>query len=289
MEEINVAVDSKLQQMLADANKRGYAVPAFNFSCIWDFQAILEAAEEERSPVILASHHSVFDRLSGEIVAAIGKAAMAKATVPMVLHLDHSSEVSRCKKAIDLGYPTVMIDASALSLEENIKAVKEVVDYAKAKNICVEAEIGRIKGNGYEGGYNNEDFLAQVDDAVRLVKETGVDSLAVGIGTAHGFYKGKPEINFQRLKEINEALDIPLVLHGGSGIPAEDITEAIQNGINKINVGTIIHCTLMNGIRKELIEKGENQYTLDITRPAMDEVKEVVRGWIRTCRSNNKA
>ena len=284
-----MASNSKLQQMLADAEKRGYAVPSFNYSCIWDFQAILEAAEEERSPVILASHHSVFDMLSGEICAAIGKAAMEKATVPMVFHLDHSNEVSRCKKAIDLGYPSVMIDASALSLKENIKAVKEVVEYAAAKNVCVEAEIGRIKGNGYEGGHNGEDFLAQVDDAVELVKMSGVDTLAVGIGTAHGFYVGKPEINFVRLKEINDVLDVPLVLHGGSGIPEEDIKEGILNGINKINVGTIIHCTLMNNIRKELMEKGENQYTLDITRPAMNEVKEVVRGWIRTCMSNGKA
>ncbi len=284
-----MAINSKLQQMLADAEKRGYAVPSFNYSCIWDFQAILEAAEEERSPVILASHHSVFDMLSGEICAAIGKAAMDKATVPMVFHLDHSNEVSRCKKAIDLGYPSVMIDASALSLEENIKAVKEVVEYAATKNVCVEAEIGRIKGNGYEGGYNNEDFLAQVDDALELVKMSGVDTLAVGIGTAHGFYQGKPEINFVRLKEINDVLDVPLVLHGGSGIPEEDIKEGILNGINKINVGTIIHCTLMNNIRKELMEKGENQYTLDIARPAMNEVKEVVRGWIRTCMSNGKA
>ncbi|MBN2860777.1 MAG: class II fructose-bisphosphate aldolase [Sphaerochaetaceae bacterium] len=284
-----MAKDSTLQKMLADANTRGYAVPAFNFSCIWDFQAIIEAAEEERSPVILASHHSVFDRLSGEICAAIGTAAMEKATIPMVLHLDHSSEVDRCKKAIDLGYPSVMIDASSLSLEENIAQVKEVVDYSREKNVTVEAEIGRIKGNGYEGGHDGDDFLAQVVDAKELVSRTGVDSLAVGIGTAHGFYVGKPEINFTRLREINEVLDIPLVLHGGSGIPEEDISEAIKGGINKINVGTIIHCTLMNRIRKELMEKGENQYTLDITRPAMDEVKEVVRGWIRTCMSDGKA
>ena len=284
-----MADNSKLVTMLKDADKRGYAVPAFNFSCLWDFLAIMEAAEEERSSVILASHHSVFDMVTGELCAGIGKGAMGKATVPMVFHLDHSEKVDRCKKAIDLGYPSVMIDASALSLEDNISSVREVVEYAKGKNVCVEAEIGRIKGNGYEGGHDGDDFLAQVDDAVALARESGVDSLAVGIGTAHGFYEGKPEINFQRLKEINDALDIPLVLHGGSGIPAEDIKEAISNGINKINVGTIIHCTLMNETRKQLIEHGENQYTLDIARPAMDEVKEVVRGWIRTCMSNGKA
>ena len=284
-----MAIESKLQMMLADADEKGYAVPSFNYSCVWDFLAILEAAEEEKSPVILASHHSVFDMISGDICAGIGKAAMDKAGVPMVFHLDHSEEVGRCKKAIDLGYPSVMIDASALSLEENIASVREVVEHAKEKNVCVEAEIGRIKGNGYEGGHEGDDFLAQVADAVELVGKSGVDTLAVGIGTAHGFYEGKPEINFKRLQEINDAVDIPLVLHGGSGIPEEDIKEAIKNGINKINVGTIIHCTLMNTFLRELNANGENQYTLDVARPAIDEVKEVVRRWIRTCMSNNKA
>lgn len=284
-----MAIDSKLQKMLADADAKGYAVPSFNYSCIWDFLAIMEAAEEEKSPVILASHHSVFDMISGELCAGFGKATMDKATVPMVFHLDHSEDVGRCKKAIDLGYPSVMIDASALSLEDNIASVRDVVAHAKEKNVCVEAEIGRIKGNGYEGGHEGDDFLAQVSDAAELVEKSGVDTLAVGIGTAHGFYEGKPEINFKRLQEINEAVDVPLVLHGGSGIPKEDIKEAIKFGINKINVGTIIHCTLMNSFLSELKAHGENQYTLDVAKPAMDEVKEVVRRWIRTCMSDNKA
>ena len=284
-----MATNSKLQQMLSDADKRGYAVPSFNYSCLWDFLAIMEAAEEEKSPVILASHFSVFNMARPEICAGIGLATMKRATVPMVFHLDHSSDVNECKQAIDLGYPSVMIDASALSLEENIASVSEVVKYAQKDNVCVEGEIGRIKGNGYEGGFDGDDFLAQVKDAVALAEQSGVDSLAVGIGTAHGFYEGKPEINFDRLQEINEALDIPLVLHGGSGIPREDVQRAIKLGINKVNVGTIIHCTLMNTMRSQLMEKGENQYTLDMARPAMDEVKEVCREWIKTCMSNGKA
>ena len=277
-----------LRDMLAKADKGGYAVPSFNYSDIWDFLAIIEAAEEEKAPVMVASHFTVFNMITPEINAAMGAAAMNRAGIPLIHHLDHSSEIAQCNRAIDLGYPSVMIDASALSLEENIKTVKAVVEHAKAGKVCVEAEIGKIKGRGYEGGYDGDDFLAQVDDAVRLVNESGVDNLAVGIGTAHGFYEGKPEIHFDRLEEINAAVDVPLVLHGGSGIPEADIRKAIKYGINKINVGTIIHSTLMNSFRKDLMNLGENQYTLDIARPAMDEVKEVVRRWIRTCLANGK-
>lgn len=278
-----------LRNMLAKANDEGYAVPSFNYSCAWDFLAIIEAAEEEKAPIMVASHSLVFNMMTPEINAAMGAAAMAKANIPLIHHLDHSNEVAICNKAIDLGYPSVMIDASALSLEDNIREVKAVVEHAKPKNVCVEAEIGKIKGVGYEGGYDGKDFLAQVDDAVKLVEATGVDNLAVGIGTAHGFYEGKPEIHFDRLEEINAAVDVPLVLHGGSGIPEADIRQAIKGGINKINVGTIIHCTLMNSFRKDLMELGENQFTLDIARPAMDEVKEVVKGWIRKCMADGKA
>lgn len=278
-----------LRNMLAKANKEGYAVPSFNYSSVWDFLAIIEAAEEEKAPIMVASHSLVFNMITPEINAAMGAAAMARAGIPLIHHLDHSNEVAICNNAIDLGYPSVMIDASTLPLEENIKAVKAVVEHAKAKKVCVEAEIGKIKGNGYEGGFEGKDFLAQVDDAVTLVKETGVDTLAVGIGTAHGFYEGKPEIHFDRLEEINAAVDVPLVLHGGSGIPEADIRMAIKGGINKINVGTIIHCTLMNSFRKDLMKLGDNQFTLDLARPAMDEVKEVVRGWIRRCMADGKA
>jgi len=278
-----------LRGMLKRADNEGYAVPAFNYSSIWDLLAIVATAQEERSPVMVASHTSVFDMMTPAICAAIGKVVSEQSSVPIIYHLDHSSEIDKCKTAIDLDYPSVMIDASKESLSENIRIVKIVTEYARVKGVAVEAEIGKIKGRGYEGGYSGNDFLASVSDAITLVKETGIDSLAVGIGTAHGFYEGKPEIHFDRLAEINEAVDIPLVLHGGSGIPKEDIQEAIKLGICKINVGTIIHSTLMNSFRSSLIEKGENQFTLDIAGPAMLEVKEVVREWIRTCMSNNKA
>ena len=278
-----------LREMLIRADEGGYAIPSFNYSDIWDFLAIVQAAEEEHAPVMIASNPLVAQAISVEICGAIGKAAMEKANIPLIHHLDHSFNVDLCKAAIDNGYPSVMIDASKYDLQQNIREVKEVVDYAHMRHVHVEGEIGKIKGKGIEGDFAGGDFLVEVADAVALVEATGVDSLAIGIGTAHGFYEGKPEINFQRLAEVNAAVKIPLVLHGGTGIPEPDIRKAIQSGINKVNVGTIIHCTYMNGMYAELKRRGDNPYTLDVVKPVMEEIKAVVKQWIRVCMVNDKA
>ena len=278
-----------LKELLRKADRGGYAIPSFNYSDIWDFLAIVEAAQEEEAPVMIASNPLVVTEIGVELCGAFGKAAMEKARIPLIHHLDHSFRVEMCKAAIDNSYASVMIDASKYSLEENIKMVKEVVEYARPKRVHVEAELGKIKGKGIEGDFLGGDFLINVDEAVTLVKESGVDALAVGIGTAHGFYEGKPEINFKRLAEVNNAIDIPLVLHGGTGIPEEDIRKAIKNGINKVNVGTIIHCTYMNSLREELVKRGPNPYTLDVVKPVKDKIKEVVKMWLRTCMVNGKA
>lgn len=278
-----------LKELLKKADQGGYAIPSFNYSDIWDFLAIIEAAEEEEAPVMIASNPLVATDIGIELCGAFGKAAMDKARIPLIHHLDHSFRTEMCKAAVDHGYPSVMIDASKYSLDDNIKMVREVVEYARPRGVHVEAELGRIKGKGLEGDFEGGDFLINVQEAITLVKETGVDSLAVGIGTAHGFYEGKPEINFKRLAEVNNAVDIPLVLHGGTGIPEEDIRKAIKNGINKVNVGTIIHCTYMNNMREELIKRGPNPYTLDVIKPVKDKIREVVKMWIRVCMVNGKA
>lgn len=279
---------SNLKKLLKKADEGGYAVPSFNYSDIWDFIAIIEAAEELNAPILIASNPLVVTDIGVELCGAFGLAAMKKAKIPLIHHLDHSFKVDMCKAAIDNGYPSVMIDASKYSLTENIDMVNEVMEYARPRGVHVEAEIGKIKGKGIEGDFKGGDFLVEVDEAAELVKKTGVDSLAVGIGTAHGFYEGKPEINFKRLAEVNEAVDIPLVLHGGTGIPEEDIRKAIKNGINKVNVGTIIHCTYMNNMRDELVKRGPNPYTLDVVKPVKEKIKEVVKAWICTCMADGK-
>lgn len=272
-----------LWQMLKQADEEKYAIPAFNYSDIWDMLAILDAAEKKKSPVIIASNPLVVKQIGIDVCGAIGQVLMEKAIVEVVHHLDHSTSIELCKQAIDNKYPSVMIDASKYDMATNISMVNEVVLAAKINNVHVEAELGRIRGKGIEGEYTGNDFLAQVDDAIELITKTNADSLAIGIGTAHGFYQGRPEINFERLQEINQAIMTPLVLHGGTGIPREDIRRAISLGINKVNIGTIIHCTYMNNMREELIKAGPNPYTLDIVKPVMEKIGDVVCDWIDTC------
>ncbi len=278
-----------LKELLREADEGGYAINAFNFTDVWDMLSIVEAAEEEKAPVILMAHPENFSQESLGMCGAMALQAAREASVPVILHLDHSNSIDVCKAAVDYGFPSVMIDASSQPLAENIRRVKAVVDYAHSAGVHVEAEMGRIKGGGIEGGYYGNDFLAQVSDCVALVEETGVDCLAVGIGTAHGFYTEKPELNFKRLEEINNAVSVPLVLHGGTGVPREDVQKGIKLGLNKINVGTCIAATYMNSMRDELVKFGDNAFTIDIVGPVKERIKAVVKEWIGVCMSAGKA
>lgn len=280
---------TKLGDLLSKADAEGYAIPSFNYSDVWDLMAIVEAAEEESAPIMVASNPLVVQVFSPEACGVYGQVIMKRASTPIVHHLDHSFSVDLCSECIRYGYPSVMIDASKFNLETNIEIVNQVMSVAIPAGVHVEAEVGKIMGKGIEGDFEGGDFLVEVEDAVTLVRQTGVGSLAIGIGSAHGFYKGKPQLNFKRLEEVNKAIDTPLVLHGGTGIPEEDVQRAIRLGINKVNVGTIIHCTYMNSLRAELNRVGDNAYTLDVMRNVRNDIKEVVKGWIRTCMANNKA
>ncbi|WP_343247232.1 class II fructose-bisphosphate aldolase [Diplocloster hominis] len=278
-----------LRKLLKDADQGGYAVPMFNYTDLWDQMAVIEAAMELHAPIMFASIPKTVHTISPEILGAVGTVQMKKAASPIIHHLDHAKTAELCMAAIDNGYPSVMIDASDQDLETNIAAVKRVVEYAHPRGVFVEGEIGRIKGRDYEAAYEGDDFLARVDDALRLVQETGVDSLAIGIGTAHGFYDGKPEINFKRLEEMKEAIAVPLVLHGGTGIPEEDVKKAIRLGINKVNIGTQIRYTYMRSACRLIQEKGPVTHTIDIMTEAKKEIKEVAKTWIRICMADGKA
>ena len=278
-----------LKDLLKAADEGGYAIPMFNYTDLWDQMAVLEAARELHAPVMFASIPKTVNEIGIDILGAIGKIRMNENDFPIIHHLDHSNSVDLCKKAVDAGYPSVMIDASRETLEKNIEMTKAVVKYAHSFDVCVEAEIGKIKGRDYESAFDGGNFLVQVDDAVKLVEETGVDTLAVGIGTAHGFYQGKPEINFKRLAEVNEALDTPLVLHGGTGIPEEDVKKAIKNGINKVNIGTQIRYTYMSSVSRIVQEKGAVTHTIDIMQEARPYIKQVALNWIRICMADGKA
>ena len=280
----------KIQNRFEQANERGYAIPAFNFTDIWDLLAIVRAAEELRAPVIAMAEPAVFNLIGLDLSCQLGKAAAQSVQAPIYIHLDHADQVADCINAINFGYSSVMIDASSLSLQDNIDRVKQVTDIAHRKGIFVEAELGKIKSQAEDAAeIQMDDYLVNVDDAIKLVQSTKVDSLAVGIGTAHGFYKNKPEINFARLEEVASSLKIPLVLHGGSGIPESDVRKAISTGIRKVNVGTDVNCSLTNGLKSQLEKYGNNQYIYDIIQPVISSTTDVVKKWILICMADGKA
>ena len=272
-----------LKELLAHADQKGYAIPAFNYSDIWELQAIVEAAQEAHAPVICQSHMRVVNVFSPAWLGKLGQAAMEQATVPVINHLDHCNSIALCQTAMDCGYPSVMYDGSALSLEENIENTKAVTVCAKRTGVCVEGEIGRIKGASSEGVFTGGEFLVRVEDAVRMTEEAGVDSLAIGLGNAHGFYTETPQLNFQRLQEVNRAISTPLVLHGGTGIPDAHIQQAIQLGINKVNVGTHLHHTYIETRRSTLATEDVQENILKTMLPVKHAVKAVVTKWIHLC------
>lgn len=265
-----------MKQLLSDTWNAKKGLAAFNYSDIWDLIAIANAAEKMNVDVVVASNPFVMAALGIGVCQAMIEALNAKTGINLFNHLDHSSNVELCIQAIDAGYPSVMIDGSKHSLEENIRMTKEVVEYGHKKNVIVEGEIGKIKGAGIEGDFAGGAFLAEVDDAVALVEGSGLDSLAVGIGTAHGFYTEEPNLHFDRLAEIASAVDVPLVLHGGTGIPDADIQKAITMGITKVNIGTAIHTAYMTNLRKELNNAEERPYTLDIMKNVLPYIEDVV-------------
>ena len=189
-------------------------------------------------PLILAlAEAHIGENITLEDAALVGKKYAEEAKVPVVLHLDHGTTPEVIKKAIDLGFSSVMIDASQDTFEENVRKTKEIIDYAHPKGVVVEAEIGHVgAGENYENHETSDSQYTTVEEAKKFAEETGVDSLAISIGTAHGMYKGIPEINFERLKEIAAAVDTPLVLHGGSSSGDENLNRCAINGITKINI-----------------------------------------------------
>ena len=229
-----------LKSVLEDSMKNGYAVGAFNFNGIEDARGILEAAEEKDSPIILMASSSAVEYFGG--AAAVGGyiGALAKSCrVPVVLHVDHCTKLDMIKDCVDYGFSSVMIDASSKSFEENVELTRRVVKYASRFGVSVEGELGRLGGR--EENISVNDREANMTDpakAPEFVERTGVDALAIAIGNAHGFYKGTPKLDFDRLVAIRKVVDCGLVLHGGTGIPEEDFIRAVKCGMNKINVGT---------------------------------------------------
>lgn len=231
------------KELFQKAREGHFAIPAPNFIDLESLRWHVEVAEELHLPVILAlAEAHMGENITLEDAALVGKKYAENASVPVVLHLDHGADPVTIKRAIDLGFSSVMIDASMEAFEENVRRTKEIVDYAHAHGVVVEAEIGHV-GVGHNVGVSesadsDDSRYTTVEDAKAFSEATGVDSLAISIGTAHGLYKGTPKINFDRLKEICAAIDTPLVLHGGSSSGDENLNRCALNGISKINIYT---------------------------------------------------
>ncbi len=240
--------------MLQDAKKGGYAVPMFDVINSDMTRAIINAAEEKKSPVIVAYEEPTEPLSPLEIFtpALIAEAEMA--SVPVAIHLDHARSVEFVQKAVDNGFTSVMMDSSDETFAINVEKTRKVVEICKSKNITVESEIGHVGGNeGYAFNAITEEELEAgytvVSEAVEFVKQTDVDALAVAIGTIHGVYTREPKLNLQRLRELNEAISIPLVLHGGSGLSEDDFKNAIKDGIAKVNIYTELITSAMKATK----------------------------------------
>jgi 6-phospho-5-dehydro-2-deoxy-D-gluconate aldolase len=278
-----------MKEMLVRAKEEKYAVGQFNINSFQWAEAILEAAQEENSPVIVASSDRLVDYLGGFklISTVINRLVEDKnITVPVALHLDHGSSVERCIEAIDAGYTSVMIDGSHHPIDENIEMTKEVVNYAKLHGVSVEAEVGTIGGNedGLIGGIQ----YADPNECVRIVKEADIDALAAALGSVHGPYQGEPKLGFDEMKEISELTNVPLVLHGGSGIPLYQLHKAIDLGHAKINVNTECLQAWAAAVRNTLENDREVYDARTILTPGKEAVKETVKSKIREFKSNNK-
>ena len=268
---------STLKEVLKEANDLNMAVGAFNTHNLEMLPAIIKAAVKEKTPVIVQTSCGTANYIGHKNLVSICKSMADEYGAEVVLHLDHAKDYDEIRKAIDAGYSSVMFDGSSLPLKENILGTKRVVAYAKKYGVSVEAELGTVGGTE-DGIVVAQDEVRYTDpaDAVEFVKQTGIDALAVAIGTNHGQYKSKTNINFERLKEIKDVVDIPLVIHGGTGVKEEDVKKVIDLGIRKFNVGT----ELLVGWNREsktcYDEHKENISNRENVVPCLNVIEEIV-------------
>ncbi|EAO3202080.1 tagatose-bisphosphate aldolase subunit KbaY [Salmonella enterica] len=275
--------------LLRDAQAKGYAVPAFNIHNAETIQAILEVCSEMKSPVILAGTSGTFKHIALEEIYALCNAYSGSFGIPLALHLDHHESLDDIRHKVNAGVRSAMIDGSHFPFEENVKLVKSVVDFCHSRDCSVEAELGRLGGVEDDMSVDAENaFLTDPQEARRFVELTGVDSLAVAIGTAHGLYTKTPQIDFQRLAEIREVVDIPLVLHGASDVPDEYVRRTIELGVCKVNVATELKIAFATAVKKWFTENPEGNDPRYYMRVGMDAMKEVVRSKITICNSYEK-
>jgi tagatose 1,6-diphosphate aldolase GatY/KbaY len=278
------------EKMLNDAKLNGYAVGAFNIHNLETLKAVVKAAFEMNSPLILQTTPGTIKHAGEDYIAAIAKVASEKYDIPIALHLDHGNSFDIVVRCLRAGYTSIMFDGSMLPYEQNIATTKKVVEVAHAAGVTVEAELGNIVGVE-DDMYVNEDANAFTDPkmAADFVKKTGVDSLAIAIGTAHGLYKGEVRLDFDRLKEIRSLIDIPLVLHGASGVPDDLVRKAIELGINKLNIATELKIPFANAIKEVFENNPSESDPRKYLASGEESIKEVVKEKIKLFGCGGKA
>lgn len=276
--------------LLQKARQEGYCIPAFNVHTLEMLQAVVDAAAEAQSPLILQSTVGTVNHLGADYIVAAATVASNRAGIPVALNLDHCTEFDTIMKCIRAGYTSVMIDASMHSFEENVVRTKKVVEIAGSVGVNVEAELGKV--GGVEDDIvvaDHEALMADPEECRVFVERTGVMTLAPAIGTAHGMYKGEPNIDFDRIHQIANLVAVPLVLHGGSGIPAEQVQRAVSLGMAKMNVATELRIAFSDAIKAVFAEHpGENDPRKYMV-PAKQAVKSLALEKIRLCGSTGKA
>ena len=266
-----------MKELLTIAKENKFAVPAFNIGSLEILRAVMEVAEETNSPVILEIHPLEIEYLTDPFVLTVKEYAH-KSKVPVVIHMDHGSNIYDVMRSIKNGYTSVMIDASNLPYEENVALTKQVVELAHKVNVSVEAEIGTIGAMNYETEGVDNVLYTYPEQAKDFVKRTGIDCLAVAIGTAHGLYPKNftPKLNLELLKILNKEVNIPLVLHGGSGNPDEEVTASVSLGVSKVNISSDVKSVFFKKCH-ELLNENPNQYEpCDLFPKCIDESKKVI-------------
>lgn len=266
------------------AQELNIAIAAFNIHNMETIQAVVEGAVAERAPVIIQTTPGTLRHAGISYVAANVKVAAEEHNIPIALHLDHCSSFATIIKAIQAGYTSVMIDGAELPYDENVALVKEVVKIGHWAGVAVEGEIGRIGGTEDDITVDERDAALTIPkEAKEFAESTGIDTLAIAIGTAHGIYKGEPKLDFQRLKEIRSLVDLPIVLHGASGVPDKSIRKAIKGGISKINIATELKIPLANAIQDCFANNPEENDPRNYLGEGKNAVIKVVREKIKLC------
>ncbi|MDJ0331943.1 class II fructose-bisphosphate aldolase [Planococcus sp. S3-L1] len=268
------------KDILLAAQKEKYAVAAFNVYSLETLQAVIRVAEAENQPVIIALGERYFNMVDVEGFAALTKALAEKSTIPIALHLDHAYQKESIIRAIDCGFTSVMFDGSKHDLAQNIRYTKEIVEIAHLAGVSVEAEIGSVARGAFSDEEDGDGTLTDPKSAKIFVEETGVDFLAAAIGTVHGMYTGKPNINLELLEEIQQAVSIPLVLHGGSGTPEDIMKRAVAKGICKVNVNTEVSLAATIYL-KQALEEQEKMHLSDVMAGMQQAIEPVIAKFIR--------